>query len=154
MNDFEPIKFKIMMSASTKIDHLRVSDIDKKFVETYLSAEELSECNHRTVDAVKTVMQSGYDKLDETFKAVARRIKFNFEHEFGAAQVTAASSIFDNAYVLANGDVMCDGRLEVAVELKNVSWGTINGHITEIVMDSISAEVNEDEVEIIYDILF
>lgn len=56
MNDFEPIKFKIMISASTEIDHVIVEDIDQKFIETYLSPEELSECNHRTVDAVKTVM--------------------------------------------------------------------------------------------------
>lgn len=46
MSEFEPIKFKVLMSATTDIDHIKVSDIDQKFIETYLSPEELSECNH------------------------------------------------------------------------------------------------------------
>lgn len=153
MNDFEPIKFKIMMSASTEIDHVIVEDIDQKFIETYLSPEELSKCNHRTVDAVKTVMQSGRDKLGETFKAIEKRIKFDCEREFGATRVNAAISIFDGAYVLVNGDTMCNGRFEADVELKNVSWGALNKSFKNIIEDAISSEV-DDEVEIIYDILF
>lgn len=153
MNDFEPIKFKIMMSASTEIDHVIVEDIDQKFIETYLSPEELSECNHRTVDAVKTVMQNGRGKLSETFNAIETRVKFDCEREFGATRVNVVSSIFDGAYVLVNGDVMCNGRLEADVELNNVTWGTLNKSFENIVEDSISAEV-DDDVEIIYDILF
>lgn len=63
-------------------------------------------------------MQSGYDKLDETFNAVAKRIKFYFEQEFGAARVNAASSVSDGAYVLANGDVLGDSSALITVELK------------------------------------
>ena len=153
MSEFEPIKFKIMMSASTEIDHVIVEDIDQKFIETYLSPEELSECNHRPVDAVKTVMQSGRDKLGETFNAIEKQIKFDCEREFGATRVNVASSIFDGAYVLVNGDLMCNGRFEADVELKNVSWGALNKSFQNIIEDAISSEV-DDEVEIIYDVLF
>lgn len=153
MNDFEPIKFKIMIGGSTEIDHVIVEDINQKFIETYLSPEELSECNHRTMDAVKTVMQNGSNKLYETFKAIERRIKFDCEREFGATRVNAAISIFDGAYVFVNGDVMRNGRFEADVELNNITWGMLNKSFEDIVGDSISAEV-DDEVEIIYDVLF
>ena len=152
MSDFEPIKFKIMMSGSTEIDHVIAEDIDQKFIETYLSPEELSECNHRTVDAVKTVMQNGRDKLSETFNAIEKRIKFDCEREFGATRVNAAISIFDCAYVFVNGDIMCNGRFEADVELKNISWGALNKNLENIIEDAISSEV-DDEDEIIYDIL-
>lgn len=46
MNDFEPIKFKIMMSASTEIDHVIVEDINQKFI------KELSECNHQAMTSM------------------------------------------------------------------------------------------------------
>lgn len=48
---------------------------------------------------------------------------------------------------------MCNGRFEADVELKNVGWGALNKSFENIIEDAISSEV-DDEIEIIYDILF
>lgn len=49
MSELEPIEFEIQIGASVLIDHIPTSDVEEKFIETYVSAEELSQCNRRSI---------------------------------------------------------------------------------------------------------
>ena len=41
MSELEPIEFEIQIDASVLIDQIPILDVEEKFIETYVSAEEI-----------------------------------------------------------------------------------------------------------------
>ena len=153
MSELEPIEFEIKIDASVLIDHIPILDVEEKFIETYVSAEELSQCNRRSINAVEIVIGGGCDSLEASFNSIIKQLKFDFESNFGITQVFSAEPVIASPYILNNGEVRLYGESNIIVKIKSAKWDEFYRLVEQIVGDAIARAVDDDKIGTIYEIL-
>ena len=153
MSEFEPIEFEIQIDASKTIDHVPILDMDEKFIEEYVSVQELSTINKHTVPAVKTIVDYGCGHLNAAFNDAVSQLKSELEREFGATKVFSSEADITSPRILDNGDVRLYGECVIFVKIKSAEWDRFYQRIDQIVGDAIARAIDDDKFGVLYDIL-